>query len=81
MKLKKFIKRFVVANTTIRLWHPGIGGCDLVKQHIDAVGMEHEILNPNSNIYDYRNYKVVGVTDINVDGHYPEAVNIIIERN
>lgn len=77
MKLKKFIKKYVRHNTLIRLWHKermSNGYMEIIPD--DKPRMEHEWIKTS-----YKNYKVLGVTDILIrHSCYTEAVNIILER-
>ena len=75
MKLKNFIEKYVEANTLIRLWYKGINSTHIEVIPNDRPLMEHELVRSI-----YKNYKVVGVTDILYHGsNYVEAVNIVIK--
>jgi len=75
MKLKKFIKNYVEPNTLIRLHYKTNDGHVTVSGK-DVVKMEHQLVKG-----EYKNRKVVGVTDIlHPHSHYPEAVNLVIGR-
>lgn len=91
MKLNEFIKEFVCLNTLIRLWYktPNEYGHTMISEGTmrmnngglnNQVCMDWQITSGKCWMSKYGNCKVVGVTDIVVDGFYKEAVNIVIEK-
>ncbi len=75
MKLKEFIEKFVCPNTLIRL-HYNIEGGHEEAEHGASPYMEWALKDSK-----YSDREVVGVTDIlYLQGHYQEAVNLVIER-
>jgi len=75
MKLKEFIETFVCPNTLIRLHYKTKSGHEEVGDF--NLTMEWELKDG-----EYKDSVVIGVTDILYPGNnYPEAVNIVIERN
>lgn len=79
MILKEFIKKFVEPNTLIRLVYKQESGHRTVLNSWDDVSMEWEILKERGIYTDYVNREVIGITDILVNGHYKEAINISIK--
>ena len=79
MKLGEFIKNFS-HNNIIRLVHKDIIGYKTVLEDWNHVSMDHQILKGKSENRHYINNEVLGLTSICVKGHYPEALNIIIEE-
>ena len=80
MQLKTFVEKFVCNNSLIRLWYPCDGGHQIFGKDIDTLSMEWELIRGEGVFKDYVDSEVIGVTDILVDGHYKEAINIVIER-
>jgi hypothetical protein len=78
MILKDFIENYVMSNSLIRLHYKTKGGYISVGVDSNDVSMEHEIINGKGKFGKYKNYKVLGVKDILCEGHYTEAINIII---
>lgn len=77
ISLKEFLEEYVCSNTMIRLWkntnkHEKFCLFDDCKPV-----MEWE-LKWDDRYEDFRNMKVIGVTDILCDT-YPEAVNIVVK--
>ena len=89
MKLREFVSKFVCCNSLIRLWKPiGAGRHEMIyikderkPGNIDDVCMEWQLLNNKVWQSAYNDYNVIGVKDIVVDGHYSEAINIVIDIN
>lgn len=83
MKLGEFIKNFS-HNNIVRLHYKDKGGNQLVLEDWDDVSMDHEILNGKGKNRHYINNEVLGLSAIylppNKGHHYPEAINIVIER-
>lgn len=83
MKLGEFIKNFS-HNNIVRLHHKIKGGHQLVLEDWNDVSMDHEILKGKGKNRHYLNNEVLGLTSIyfppNKGHHYPEAINIVIER-
>lgn len=80
MKLKKFIEKFIEANSLIRLVYKEKGGHKLVLNDLNDVSMEWEVLKGKGKNKNFANHTVLGITDIRVDGYYTEAINIVIEE-
>lgn len=82
MNLGEFIDNFS-HNNTIRLLYDIKGGHTLVEKDWDMVSMDWEV---NRGLGCFRHYihnKVIGLTGIYVHeglSHYPDAINIVIER-
>jgi hypothetical protein len=82
MTLGEFIKNFS-HNNIIRLHYKEPGGCGLVLRDWNDVSMDHEILKGKGKNRHYINNEVLGLTGINFGQgytHYPEAINIVIEK-
>ena len=83
MTLGEFIKNFS-HNNIVRLHHKIKGGNQLVLEDWNDVSMDHEILNGKGKNRHYINNEVLGLTAIYLTPdrghHYPEAINIVIER-
>lgn len=79
MKLGEFIKNFS-HNNIIRLVYKNPGGNKLVLENWNDVSMDHQILKGKGKNRHYIDNEVLGLTSICVKGHYPEAINIIIEE-
>jgi hypothetical protein len=79
MILKEFIRNFIEPNTLIRLWYKLPKGTDGIHEEVmegDNPKMEHELLKS-----EYKDYDVIGVTDIlYVSSPYIEAVNIVLKK-
>ena len=80
MKLGEFIEKFIGKNCLIRLVYKHKGGHKIVHQEWDDVSMEWEILKAKGKNRHYINNEVLGITSIHTGGHYPEAINIVIEE-
>ena len=87
MKLSEFIIKYVCCNSLIRLWKENKNGYEMIYKedeskpsNRDDVCMEWELLNNKVWQSKYRDSEVIGVTDILVDGFYPEAINIVIKE-
>lgn len=84
MKLNEFINTFIEPNTIIRLlYKTNDGGHETVLESSDwdEVAMEWETVRGEGRYKDFLNHEVDGITDILMDGHYSEAVNIVLKRN
>ena len=82
MKLGEFIKNFS-HNNIIRLHYKIKGGNQCVLDDWNDVSMDHEILKGKGKNRHYIDNEVLGLTGINFQQgvtHYPEAINIVIER-
>lgn len=79
MTLREFVEKFVYHNTLIRLWKPIKGGHKMLEKAGDSVCMEWELLRDETWQSVYNDCKVIGVTDILVDGNCSEAVNIVLD--
>lgn len=79
MRLKKFIKEFS-HNNMIRLHYQTDDGYKCVLENFNEVSMDWEILKgkgPNRHFIDNEVMKILGIY---VQGHYPDAINIVIEE-
>lgn len=83
MKLGEFIKNFS-HNNIVRLLYQFKGGHEVVLEHWNDVSMDHEIVNGKGKFRHYVNNEVLGLTTICFNPgsgiHYPEALNIVIEK-
>ena len=83
MTLGEFIKNFS-HNNIVRLHHKIKGGNQLVLEDWNDVSMDHEILNGKGKNRHYINNEVLGLVSICFTHdrvyHYPEAINIVIEK-
>lgn len=81
MNLDTFIKAFVCPNTLIRLWTEFEGGNKMLwdEETEKEVGEEWKITTGIGWQAAYAGCLVIGVTDI-LCGEYPEAVNIVIQK-
>ena len=82
MTLGEFIKNFS-HNNIVRLHYKIKGGNQCVLEDWNDVSMDHEILKGKGKNRHYINNQVLGLTGINFrqgDTHYPEAINIVIEK-
>lgn len=82
LTLKEFVEQFTCPNTMIRLWYKKNSFSypySLIKDDVDDVIMNHALLKGVGIELEYLNSKVIGVNGVLVDGHYPEAVNIVID--
>ncbi len=79
MKLGEFIKNFS-HNNLVRLVYKNEGGHEIVLEDWNDVSMDHEIINGKGKNRHYINNEVLGLCSILTKGHYPEAINICIER-
>jgi len=82
MTLGEFIKNFS-HNNIIRLVYKCKGGNELVLEDWNDVSMDHEVLKGKGKNRHYINNEVLGLAGIHLTQkgqHYPEAINIVIER-
>ncbi len=82
MKLGEFIKQFS-HNNLIRLHYKDGGGYVLVTNDWNDVSMDWEVNKQQGKFRHYINNEVIKIASILVTGsgqHYPEAINIIIEK-
>ena len=80
MKLKEFIENFS-HNNMIRLHYLAEGGFECVLKDHNKVSMDWEILKGKSENRHYLNNEVIKLVGIlYTSGHYPEAINIVIEK-
>ena len=81
MELKEFVEKFICKNSLIRLWYPCDGGHEMViPDDKKSVCMEWKITKCMGVYKKYLTHKVIGVTDIDTNGCFPEAINIVIEK-
>lgn len=78
MLLEYFINAFS-HNNTIRLLTKHEGGHKLVAENWDVVSMDWQVVQGEGAFADYAKHNVLGLATILVQGHYPEALNIVIE--
>jgi len=79
MTLGEFLESFS-SNNLIRLHYRFDGGYRSVLEDFNKVSMDWEI-NKNKGPYAiYKDNKVIKLVSILCDGHYPEAINIVIEE-
>ena len=79
MTLAEFIKCYVCENTMIRLWIEAVEGHRMLFKDNSEVNMEWAILDGSGWGSVFKDWLVIGVTDILCDT-YPEAVNIVIMK-
>lgn len=80
MTLGEFIKNFS-HNNLIRLMYKDKGEHRLVLDTWNDVSMDWEINKAKGKNRHYINNQVIGLASIlQTDGHYPEALNIVIEE-
>lgn len=83
MNLDTFIKAFVCPNTLIRLWveaeEEGADHRMLMSDTGEDISMEWMIIGDQGWASKYKDWKVIGVTDILCDSYW-EAVNIVIQE-
>lgn len=80
MTLGEFIKNFS-HNNLIRLHYPIKGGAEIVHKSWDDVSMDHDVINGKGINRHYIDNKVIRLDSILVTkSHYPEALNIVIEK-
>ena len=79
MSLAEFIKTYVCHNTLIRLWIEAVEGHRMLLKDGVEVCMEWAILDGSGWASVFRDWLVIGVTDILCES-YPEAVNIVIMK-
>lgn len=80
MTLGEFIKNFS-HNNLIRLVYKNKGGHRLVLDTWNDVSMDWEVNKAKGKNRHYIDNKVLGLASILItDGHYPEALNIVIEE-
>jgi hypothetical protein len=80
MKLGEFIKNFS-HNNMIRLHYKTDKGYECVLNDHNEVSMDWEVLKGKSKNRHYINNEVVKLVSIlYTSGHYPEAINIVIEK-
>jgi len=81
MTLGEFLEKFS-SNNLIRLHYicDVSGGYKTVLEEFNKVSMDWEV-NKNKGPYAiYKDNKVIKLVSILCDGHYPEAINIVIEE-
>lgn len=79
MKLGEFITRFS-HNNLVRLLYKIKGGEELVLENWDDVSMDWQINKGKGKFRHFVDNEVLSISSILVNGHYPEAINIVIER-
>ena len=81
MKLKEFIKEYIRHGSMVRLlYREESGDHRIVLNDWNEVSMEWEVVKGEGVYAPYINHKVMYITSILVGGHYPEAINIVIEE-
>ena len=80
MILKEFIDQFINHNSLVRLVYKTPGGSKLVLDSWDDVDMAWAVVKGEGKFRSYINHQVIHIKDISVSGHYPGAVNIVIEE-
>jgi len=79
MTLGEFIKQFS-HNNIIRLVYKVKGGYEPVHGEWNQTSMDHEVLNARGKNRHFINNEVIGLVGIYTPDHYPETINIAIER-
>lgn len=80
MKLGEFLEKFS-HNNIIRLVYKEEGGHKIVLDSWNDVSMDHDVNNGNGKNRHFINNEVLGLATITVhNSHYPEAINIVIEK-
>lgn len=82
MKLGEFIEKFS-NNNMIRLHYKDVGGYILVANDWNDVSMDWEVNKQVGCFRHYINNEVIKLISILITGkghHYPEAINIVIEK-
>lgn len=79
MTLGEFIKQFS-HNNIIRLVYKDKADYTPVLGKWDQTSMDHEVLNARGKNRHYINNKVIGLVGIYTPDHYPETINIAIEK-
>jgi hypothetical protein len=80
MKLKEFIEKYIEPNSIIRLVYRNTGGHKIVLNSWNDVIMEWSILKSQGDGRHYIDNEVLGIASIMSNGHYTEAINIVIEE-
>lgn len=79
MTLGEFIENFS-HNNLIRLLYKIKTGHQIVLNNWNDVSTDWEVTKAKGPYRHYINNKVLGLSSILVQGHYPEALNIVIEK-
>lgn len=80
MKLKDFIENYIEPNCLIRLVYKNQGGHKIVLDNWNDVSMEWQVLKGKGKNRHYADNEVLGIASILTNGHYTEAINIVIEE-
>jgi len=80
MKLGEFIEKFIEHNSIVRLVYKDKSGHRIVQKSWSDVSMDHQILKGKGINRHYIGNEVLGVCSILTVGHFPEAINIVIEQ-
>ena len=81
LTLGEFIKTYIEPNSIIRLVYKEVGdGYNCVSESFSDNSMEWEVLKGKGKYRHYINNKVLGIACIAISGHYPETINIVIEK-
>jgi hypothetical protein len=80
MILKEFIEEYIERNSMVRLLYKDkLGNHKIILNNWNEVSMEWEVVKGEGVYAPYNNHKVLCIASILVRGHYPEAINIVIE--
>jgi hypothetical protein len=79
MELGEFIKNFS-HNNLVRLVYKQKDGHKLVADSWEDVCMDWKIVKGKGKFRHYINNEVLGLASIYTGGHYPETINIVIEK-
>lgn len=77
-----FVSKLLNYNSSFRLWVKSKEkkySHESVADHVDQISMTHQLISGESIFRDYSNREVLYITDILVDGNYPETINIVIQ--
>ena len=81
MILKEFIEEYIERNSMVRLLYKDkLGNHRIILNNWNKVSMEWEVVKGEGVYAPYSNHKVLRIASILVRGHYPEAINIVIEE-
>jgi len=80
MTLGEFTQNYIEHNSLVRLLYKEPGGHRVVLNDWNDVDMDHQIVKGIGKYAPYINHRVLGLASILVRGHYPEAINVVIEE-
>ncbi len=80
MKLGEFIDTFIEHNSLIRVVHKDKSGYLIANKSWEDISMEWEVKKRKGVNRHYINNEVFGIASIHTGGHYPETINIVIEK-